>query len=154
MSKKLAMHYRLENAKIDTDSIEDDSTKKLLDKMKALILKDDYDGAQALAPRIDFEFNAENMDSDWSSFLNSPHVSLQINNEDDLFLRVEDNALKLDVEFGFELTLKEGVKPEKFQEWLDDNGGWMACTAAGDWTYADDEGGELWALGVKRKPRK
>ena len=154
MPKKLQMHYRLSNAEIDLDSIESDDVKEIVLKMKSLIEKNDYDGANSIAPSIDFEFNAENMDTDWKPFLDNPHVNLTINNEDDLFLRIEDDALKIDIEFGFEIEIKDDAKPEKFQEWLDENGGWMACNAAGEWSYTQDEGGELWALGVKRKRRK
>lgn len=154
MPKKLTLSYSINNAEIDIENIEDDEIKAAALKMKELVEANDYDGANKAAPKIDFEFNAENMDSGWEDYLVNPHVNFTINNEDDLFLRVEDDALKLDVLCQFEIEIKDGVKPEKFQQWLDDDGGWMACTAASDWSYLEDEGGNLFALGVKRKPKK
>jgi len=150
MPKTLTMSYTIDNAEIDIENIEDDEIKAKAIKMKELVESKDFDEANKIAPKIDFEFNAENMDSDWEPYLQSPYVNLVINNEDDLFLRIEDGALKLDVSFQFEIQIKDGVKPEKFQEWLDDNGGWMACNVASDWSYIQDEGGNFFALGVKR----
>lgn len=154
MGKKYIMNYSLERATIDYDSIELEETKNKLEKFKIAFEAGKYEEADKELPPMSFEFNAENMDSDYSAWLENPYINIELNQSDDNILPgavFEDGLCKIVVNIMFEIELKNGVKPEKFQEWIDENGGWQACSILGDWLYSDDQGGDLYILGVKRK---
>jgi hypothetical protein len=158
MGKKHLMHYSLNRAVIDFDSIEEDETRECFENFKVLFEtkgSKSIDRDKALPP-MSFEFNAENMDSDYSDWIENPFISIDLSPEIENIepgAVYEDGLFKIDVDIVFEIELKNGVKPEKFQEWIEDNGGWQACSIIGDWSYTEDEGGDLYVLGIKRKRR-
>ena len=43
----------------------------------------------------------------------------------------------------FEMSLVAGVSADELDEWLSDNGGWAAASAAGQWQYSEDDGGSF-----------
>jgi hypothetical protein len=158
MGKKHLLHYSLNRAVVDYDSIEEEETKECFEKFKILFETTGIkpiEKVKALPP-MTFEFNAENMDSDYSDWLEEPFVSIDLSPASDLTSPgaiYEDGLIKIQNHIVFEVELKNGVKPEKFQEWIEDNGGWQACSIIGDWSYSEDEGGDLYVLGIKRKRR-
>lgn len=156
MGKKYTMHYSLDRASIDYDSIENESTKECLENFKNECIARRFGTADKKLPPMSFEFNAANMDSDYSEWLENPDISFDLDSENQNIepgAFYEDELFKINVNIMFEVELKAGVKPEKFQEWIEDNGGWQACSILGDWSYTDDMGGDLYILGIKRKKR-
>jgi hypothetical protein len=158
MGKKYSMHYSLDRAVVDYNSIEEEETKECFQKFKIIY---ERNGSQPIEwetalPPMMFEFNAENMDSDYSDWLENPFVSIELSPGKELAepgAIYEDELIKIQVNVVFEVELKNGVKPEKFQEWIEDNGGWQACSIIGDWSYTEDDGGDLYVMGIKRKRR-
>jgi hypothetical protein len=156
MSNKYDLCYDIEGSVIDLESPESEETKEVLKKIIELYKAEKYAESDALKPPMSFEFNAENMDSDYSDWLVNPHVYIDLDPEGDngtVSMIYMDDQLKLHGRVRFEIELKEGVKPEKFQTWLEDNGGWAACSVLGDWSCTEDEGGDLFVVGIKRKRR-
>ena len=156
MSNKYDMCYDIKKAIIDLDSPESEETKEALKKVIEFFKVEKYAESHDSKPPMSFEFNAENMDSDYSEWLVNPHVYIDLDPNGDngtVNMIYEDGQLKLDGRVNFEVELKDGVKPEKFQTWLEDNGGWAACSVMGDWSYTDDEGGDMFVVGIKRKRR-
>jgi hypothetical protein len=156
MGKKHICRYTLKRATIDIENIESKETKDALYKAMALYNEGKFEEADDVVPGTTFEFNAENMDSDFSEYLENPFISFEIDQSNDNYtvgIVVEDGLIKLDADIMFEIELKAGKKPEKFQEWLEDNGGWAACSILADWSYTDDQGGDFYIFGIKRVRR-
>jgi hypothetical protein len=147
MSQKIMMNYRIDSAVIDIDSIEDQDTKLSIEEIIELHKSGEHDEANNnRLPAMYFEFNAENMDSDCDVWMNESSIYFDIdfsNTNHTVSTTYEDDQLKLSASVTFEVELKEGVNPEEFQEWLDENGGWAACSISGEWSYTEDDGGSF-----------
>ena len=130
---------------VNFEEIEDEDTKEALDKVRALCAKNKFDEAVKSLPEIDFEFDADAMDSDPSDYFTNSKYSFTVNPKAkscSIKAGLEEGNLILSIAVVFEIEVSDGIDVDEFNEWLSDNGGWSAGTAAGSWGYSADDGGD------------
>lgn len=151
ISCTMPFEWKMENGMVDLDSIESPDVRAALEKVRKLASAKEYDEAVAALPKMEFEFNTENLDLDPSSYLsegadvafpldpNNPHHSIEVD--------LHDGNLVITVTVVFDLPVKLGIDPTEANEWLMENGGYAAGYASGGWGYSGDEGGHLLCIG-------
>jgi hypothetical protein len=141
----LNLNWSIKRAVVNFEDIEDEDTKTTLEKVLALCAAKKNEEAVKSLPSIDFEFDAESMDSDASEYFEETSYAFELDkkNKNYKIQAGEDNGnLILSISVVFEVKVNDGIDVDAFNEWLSDNGGWSAGNAAGMWSYSEDDGGD------------
>lgn len=142
---KIKIRWSIKRASINLDGIEDQKTKAALENAMSLCCVGQHENAIRKLPTINFEFDGNSLDSDYSEFLTKSTYSLDLDydsSDNSIQIGIQDGNLLLSIVVIFELDVHDDTDPEELNEWLSENGGWSAGNAAGMWSYSDDDGGE------------
>lgn len=140
----MKLNWTIESAEIDFSTIEKEDTKNVLMEAASLWKKKKFKKAIKSLPPIVFEFNADGMDSPADQFLKEKYYTFTVDPENELHtvsMSCDDDEISLSFSIVFDVETVDGVAPDELQEWLDENGGWYAGSASGDWSYSEDLGG-------------
>lgn len=142
---KAKMKWSIKRAAINLNDIEDEDTKAALSEVQQLVKKNKVDEAILRLPQIDFEFDAESMDTDPSDYFIKTNYSFIVdrsNKNHQIRIGMDGKRIIISISVVFEVKIHDGISPADFDTWLSENGGWYAGYAAGQWSYTDDDGGE------------
>ena len=145
-NNRILVEWSIKRAAINVEEIEDEETKSAINNVIKLCKKKRFEEAVAVLPEINFEFDSGNMDSSPDDYLAESVDSFIVdpsNPNHSIRVGMDGNKLILTIAVIFEMSLVSGVTADDLDEWLSENGGWAAATAAGQWWYLEDDGGSF-----------
>lgn len=145
-NNRVLVEWSIKRAAINVEEIEDEETRSAINSVIQLCKEEKYEEAVGMLPEINFEFDSGSMDSSPDAYLAEGVDSFVVdpsNPRHSLRVGVDGDRLILSIAVIFEMSLVAGVTADELDEWLTDNGGWAAATAAGQWQYSEDDGGSF-----------
>jgi hypothetical protein len=145
-NNRILVEWSIKRAAVNVEEIEDKQTKSAINNVIKLCKKKRFEEAVAVLPEINFEFDSGNMDSSPDDYLAESVDSFIVdpgNPNHSIRVGMDGNKLILTIAVIFEMSLVSGVTADDLDEWLSENGGWAAATAAGQWWYLEDDGGSF-----------
>jgi len=142
---QVKIRWSIKRASINFDEIEDQETKVALENAMSLCHEGQYENALRKLPTINFEFDGNLLDVDYSEFLTKSIYSFDLDyhsSDTSIQIGMQEDNLFLSIAVNFALDVHDGTDLEKLNEWLSENAAWAAGNAAGMWSYSDDDGGE------------
>ena len=145
-NNRVLVEWSIKRAAVNVEEIEDEETRNAINNVIRLCKEEKYEEAVGMLPAINFEFDLGNMDSSPDAYLAEGVDSFVVdpsNPRHSLRVGLDGDRLILSIAVIFEMSLVAAVTADEIDEWLSDNGGWAAGTAAGQWQYSEDDGGSF-----------